>query len=76
MEKYMSIHSIPDLVIKNANVITIDKNLPKAESFAIKNEANVTSFIPKHQRKISFLKRRSHFIKKNISPRHQLKPIG
>ena len=33
----MSIHSIPDLVIKNANVITIDKNLPKAESFAIKN---------------------------------------
>jgi hypothetical protein len=42
MEKYMSIHSIPDLVIKNANVITIDKNLPKAESFA----ANIQEQIP------------------------------
>ena len=33
----MSIQSIPDLVVKNANIITVDSNLPKAQAFAIKN---------------------------------------
>ena len=33
----MSIQSIPDLVVKNANIITVDSNIPKAEALAIKN---------------------------------------
>ena len=33
----MSIQSIPDLIVKNANVITIDDTMPTAEAFAISN---------------------------------------
>ncbi len=33
----MTNQSIPDLIVKNANVITIDETLPRAEAFAISN---------------------------------------
>ena len=33
----MTKQSIPDLIVKNANVITVDESMPSAEAFAVSN---------------------------------------